>query len=187
MLTRLENHGVRVKLSKCQFFQSSVEYLGHRIDRDGLHPTDEKIAAIDKAPGPTNVTELKSFLGLLNYYSRFLQNSSTILHPLHNLLRKEATWVWTSECAKAFEDAKQLSKQNKVLVHYNTRLPLRIACEIAPPYGVGAVISHVMENGEKRPVAFASRTLSEAERKYAQIEKEALAIIFGVKKFHRYL
>ena len=91
MLTHLEKHGVRVKLSKCQFFQSSVEYLGHRIDQDGLHPTDEKVAAINKAPEPKNVTELKSFLGLRNYYSCFLQNSSTILHPLHNLLRKEAT------------------------------------------------------------------------------------------------
>ncbi|XP_026046823.1 uncharacterized protein K02A2.6-like [Astatotilapia calliptera] len=186
VLTRLEKHGVRVKLSKCHFLQSSVEYLGHRIDRDGLHPLEEKVAAIANAPEPTNVTELKSFLGLLNYYSRFLENPSTILQPLHNLLRKDAKWIWTMECAKAFRDAKSLLLQNKVLVHYSTNLPLKLACD-ASPYGLGAVISHVMENGEERPVAFASRTLTEAERKYAQIEKEALAIIFGVKKFHKYL
>ncbi|XP_061735502.1 uncharacterized protein K02A2.6-like [Nerophis ophidion] len=186
VLTRLEKHGIRVKLSKCQFFQSSVEYLGHRIDKTGLHPTEEKVTAITNAPEPTNVTELKSFLGLLNYYSRFLQNPSTVLKPLHNLLKKDSKWIWTVECAKVFEDAKQLLLQNKVLVHYNTRLPLRIACD-ASPYGVGAVISHVTEDGEERPVAFASRTLTEPERKYAQIEKEALAIIFGVKKFHKYL
>ncbi|XP_039893254.1 uncharacterized protein K02A2.6-like [Simochromis diagramma] len=90
------------------------------------------------------------------------------------------------ECAKAFRDAKSLLLQNKVLVHYSTNLPLKLACD-ASPYGLGAVISHVMENGEERPVAFASRTLTEAEQKYAQIEKEALAIIFGVKKFHKYL
>ena len=186
VLTRLEKHGVRVKLSKCHFFQSSVVYLGHRIDKEGLHPTDEKVAAITRAPAPTNVTELKSFLGLLTYYSRFLENPSTTLKPLHNLLKNEVKWVWTAECAKAFEGAKQLLKQNTVLVHYNTRMPLKIACD-ASPYGVGAVISHVMENGEERPVAFAPRTLNEAEKNYAQIEKEALAIIFGVKKFHKYL
>lgn len=69
VLTRLEKHGVRVKMSKCQFFQSSVEYVGHCVDQEGLHPTEEKVAAINKAPEPTNVTELKSYLGLLNYYN----------------------------------------------------------------------------------------------------------------------
>lgn len=95
-----------------------MEYLGH-INQEGLHPTEEKVTAINKTSEQKNVTELKSFVGLLNY-SRFLQNSSAVLHLLHNLLKKEAKWVWTSECAKAFEYAKQLLKQNEVSVHYNT-------------------------------------------------------------------
>lgn len=162
VLTRLEKHGV--KLSKWQFFQSSVEYLGHRVDQEALHPTEEKVPAINNAPEPTNVTELKSFLGLLNYYSRFLQNSSTILHPLQNLLRKEAKWVWTSECAKAFQDAKRLLQQNKVLVHYNTRCHsgLHVMYHLTV-WVLQFPIS--WKNGEERPVAFASRTLTEAERK----------------------
>lgn len=183
MLTRLERYNVKVKLSKCKFFQSSVEYLGHHIDREGLHPTDEKVTAIVKAPKPNNVTELRLFLGLLNYYGKFLPNLSSLLQPIHNLLRDNVKWNWTAECDAAFEKAKQLLLKSKVLVA--TR-PLKLACD-ASPYGVGAVISHVMDNGEEQPIAFASGTLSDAEKNYAQIEKEALAIIYGVKKFHKYL
>ncbi|KAJ8356836.1 hypothetical protein SKAU_G00196300 [Synaphobranchus kaupii] len=90
------------------------------------------------------------------------------------------------ECDAAFEKAKQLLLQSNVLVHYDTNSPLKLACD-ASAYGVCAVISHIMDNGEEQPIVFASRTLSQAEKNYAQIEKEALAIIYGVKKFHKYL
>ncbi len=185
-LTRLERYGLRVKLSKCQFMQTSVEYLGHRIDKEGLHPTEEKVAAIVNAPKPNNVTELRSFLGLLNYYGRFLQNLSSRLQPLHNLLKQKQQWSWTAACDMAFEEAKQLLLGSTVLVHYDGNRSLKLACD-ASPYGVGAVISHIMDNGEERPIAFASRTLTETEKKYAQIEREALSIIDGVRKFHKYI
>ncbi|RXN15243.1 Retrovirus-related Pol poly from transposon opus [Labeo rohita] len=132
VLTRLERYGLRVKLSKCQFMQSSVEYLGHRIDKEGLHPTDEK-----KQP-----------------------------------------WSWTAACDMAFEEAKQLLLGSTVLVHYDGNRPLKLECD-ASPYGVGVVISHIMDNGEECPIVFASRTLTETEKKYAQIEQEALSIIYG--------
>ena len=164
----------------------SVEYLGHIVDSEGLHSTEEKVKAIVNAPSPSNVTELRSFLGLLNYYGRFMKNLSMQLRPLHELLKRESVWKWTSDCEAAFKSAKDQLLQSTIVVHYDTRKPLKLACD-ASPYGVGAVISHVMENGEEKPIAFASRTLTEAESKYAQIEKEALSIIFGVKKFHKYL
>ncbi|XP_030286082.1 uncharacterized protein K02A2.6-like [Sparus aurata] len=186
VLSRLEKYNVKVKKSKCKFMTDTVEYLGHIVDSEGLHPTEEKVKAIVNAPSPTNITELRSFLGLLNYYGRFMQNLSMQLRPLHELLKRECVWEWTSECEAAFKSAKQQLLQSTLVVHYDTRKPLKLACD-ASPYGVGAVISHVMENGEEKPIAFASRTLSEAESKYAQIEKEALSIIFGVKKFHKYL
>lgn len=186
VLSRLEHYGVRAKLSKCRFLQKSVEYLGHRIDQEGLHPTQEKVEAIVGAPKPSNLTELRSFLGLLNYYGRFLKNLSSVLQPLHALLKKEEKWSWSPACDEAFQKGKDMLLNSTALVHYDTDKPLRLACD-ASPYGVGAVISHVMDNGEERPIAFASRTLTEAERKYAQIEKEALAIIYGVRKFHKYL
>ncbi len=102
VLTRLERYGIRVKFSKYQFMQTSVEYLGHRIDKEGLQPTDEKVAATVNAPNPNNVTELRSFLDLLNYYGRFLQNLSSRLQPLHNLLKQKKPWSWTVACHRAF-------------------------------------------------------------------------------------
>eukprot|EP00079_Xenopus_tropicalis_P034355 XP_017948126.1 PREDICTED: uncharacterized protein K02A2.6-like [Xenopus tropicalis] len=186
VLSKLKASGVRVKLSKCHFLQESVEYLGYRIDAQGLHPTETKLTAIVNAPSPSNVSELRSFLGLLNYYGRFLPNLSTLLQPLHELLQKDTKWAWSAECEKAFQDAKQRLTNSKWLAHYDHSKPLRLACD-ASPYGVGAVISHILPNGEEHPIAFASRTLTQTERNYAQIEREALSIIFGVKKFHKYL
>ncbi|XP_031760407.1 uncharacterized protein K02A2.6-like, partial [Xenopus tropicalis] len=186
VLSKLKASGVRVKLSKCHFLQESVEYLGYRIDAQGLHPTETKLTAIVNAPSPSNVSELRSFLGLLNYYGRFLPNLSTLLQPLHELLQKDTKWAWSAECEKAFQDAKQRLTNSKWLAHYDPSKPLRLACD-ASPYGVGAVISHILPNGEEHPIAFASRTLTQTERNYAQIEREALSIIFGVKKFHKYL
>ena len=164
----------------------SVEYLGHRIDRDGLHPTDEKVRAIRDAPNPRDVTELRSFLGLINYYGKFLPQLSTVLAPLYRLLRKDERWSWKAEQIKAFKKAKSLLQEAPVLVHYDNTKELILACD-ASPYGVGAVISHRMDDGSERPIGYASSSLSPAEKKYSQLEKEALAIIFGVKKFHQYL
>ena len=89
VLDRLESKNMRAKRSKCKFNRPSVDYLGHIIDGEGIHPTDEKMTAIIEAPQPSNVSELKSYLGLLNYYNRFLQNLSNLLHPLHELLRAD--------------------------------------------------------------------------------------------------
>ena len=94
------------------------------------------------------------------------------------------SWSWQPECQEAFESAKELLQSAKVLAHYDVNLPIKLACD-ASSYGIGAVLSHVMSGGEERPVAFASRTLSTSEKKYAQLEKEALSIIYGVKKFHQ--
>ena len=92
VLQRLQQHGLRLKLPKCYFMKLTVDYLGHLIDAEGLHATSEKLKAIVKAPTPKNVTELRSFLGLVNYYGKFLPNLSTFLHPLNNLLHHDCKW-----------------------------------------------------------------------------------------------
>ncbi|KAI0240482.1 hypothetical protein LSAT2_008781, partial [Lamellibrachia satsuma] len=119
VLRRLDEAGLKLNNDKCEFFNQSVVYLGHKIDRDGLHPTDDKVRAIRDAPSPTNVKELRSWLGLLNYYGRFLRNLSTTLAPLHVLLRKETKWCWGNEQASAFEAAKQLLQSDSLLVHFD--------------------------------------------------------------------
>ena len=186
VLERLQEHGIRAKRAKCTFLKTSVQYLGHVIGADGLHATDTKIEAIVNAPSPKNVTELRSYLGLLNYYGRFIPNLASLIHPLNKLLRHNMTWRWTKSCRDAFKSTKEKIVSPNVLIHYDVARPLRLAAD-ASAYCIGAVISHVMDDGSERPIAFASRTLMPSERNYAQVEKEALSLVFGVCKFHSYL
>ena len=119
VLSRLEQAGMRLKKNKCAFLLPQVDYLGHRISHSGLHPTKEKVRAIVEAPVPQNVSQLKSFLGMLNYYSKFLSNLSTVLAPLYNLLQKNAAWQWGMAQQTAFSEAKKLLVSSKVLVHFD--------------------------------------------------------------------
>ena len=186
VLEKLGTAGLRLNKPKCFFLQPSIEYLGHIIDKDGLHPTEEKVRAIKEAPKPRNVSELRSFFGIINYYGRFLPNLSSKLAPLYKLLQKDAKWTWGRKQNEAFRAAKSALQDDSLLVHYDESKPLVLACD-ASQYGLGAVLSHVMDDGKERPVVYASRTLTPAEKNYSQIEKEGLAIIFGVKKFHNFL
>lgn len=186
VLKALQGHGLRLKLAKCKFMQGTVEYLGHILDSKGVHTCPSKIEAITKAPKPRNVKELRSFLGLINYYRKFSPNLAMVIEPLTALLKDGHRWFWTAKCAEAFESAKRLLTTSPVLVHYDPSLPLRMAAD-ASAYGIGAVISHVLPSGEEKPVAFCSRTLSPAEANYSQIEKEALALVFGIQRFQQYL
>ena len=120
VLGRLKTHGITVRKSKCVFMANSVEFLGHRIDAEGLHPLESKIEAMVKVPPPKNVTELKSFLGMVNYYAKFLPNLSTTISPLYTLLKKNSRWQWTEECSQAFLAAKGMLTSSKVLAHYIT-------------------------------------------------------------------
>ena len=186
VLERLESAGLILKKEKCSFASTSVTYLGHTIDRDGIHPTPDKVQAVQQAPTPQNITELKAFLGLLNYYGKFMPNLATTLSPLYSLLRESTRWRWGDKEEKAFEASKKLLLSSQVLTHYNPELQLVLACD-ASQYGVGAVLSQRYPDGQERPVGYASRILSKAEQNYSQIEKEGLACVFGVKRFHCYL
>ena len=157
---RLENRGVRLQRSKCSFLQSSVEYLGHKVDKQGLHTTNSKVEAIVKAPSPRNTTELKSLLGSLHYYGKFIKNSAMLLQPLNELLKHQTPWCWTAECETAFQEAKTQLSTAPVLAHYDPNLPLRLAGD-ASSYSIGAVISQIHPDGTEHPIAFASRTLND--------------------------
>ncbi len=186
VLKRLEKVGARLKRSKCFFMLPAVEYLGHRISEQGLQPTMKKVQAIQLAPAPSDISQLKSVLGLINYYSKFLPNLSHTLSPLYRLLQTKVPWHWGEEQQRAFEAAKKQLTTDQVLVHYDQEKPIILACD-ASPYGLGAVLSHQMEDGTEKPISFASRSLAPAEKGYSQLEKEALAIVFGVKRFHQYI
>ncbi|XP_042142281.1 uncharacterized protein K02A2.6-like [Ixodes scapularis] len=186
VLQRFKEDGLRLNKAKCTFNTMQVVFLGFRIDKDGVRPTEDKVKAIHEAPEPKNKQELQSFLGLLNFYHRFLKGAAHTLEPLYRLLDKGASWTWTVLEAEAYRKAKELLKSTAVLAHYDTSKPLLLTCD-ASPYGLGAVLSHVADSGQESPIAYGSRTLSKAERNYSQTDREALAIIYGVKKFHQYI
>ena len=106
VLERLKKHGFRLKQEKCEFLTDSVEHLGHQIDKTGVRAVPSKVSAIMNAPTPNNVQELRSFLGLLNYYGKFIPNLASIVYPLNNLLQADKEWNWSPECTEAFQCAK---------------------------------------------------------------------------------
>ena len=138
----LSDAGLRLRQDKCVFLAPSVTYLGHQIDTQGLHPVQEKIKALQEVPKPQNVSELKSYLGLLTYYSRFLPNLSTALAPLYKLLQRNVPWKWTSAQDQCFEKSKKMLLESQLLVHFDPSLEIRLACD-ASSYGIGAVLSHL--------------------------------------------
>lgn len=118
---------MQVQRDKCEFFKSSLEYLGHVIDEKGLHKSPEKLRAIAEASAPTNISQLRSFLGLINYYGRFVKNMMTILSPLHELLHVGVAWKWSLKCEKAFKVARPAA----VGTSANALQP-----QVAPAFGV---------------------------------------------------
>lgn len=187
VFSRLNRFGMKLKSSKCVFLVDEISYLGHVISKDGIKTDSSKVDAIVRMPKPTNVTELRSFLGMINFYGKFIKNMSARIVPLYELLQKEKRWFWSNECEKAFREIKKLLSSAVVLAHYDPKKPLIVTCD-ASARGVGAVLSQLSaDGGGERPVAYASRTLNDAEKNYSQIHREALAIIFSTNKFHQYL
>lgn len=139
-----------------------------------------------EAPRPKNAVQVKAFMGLVNYYGRFVPDLATIAYPLMRLLKKQQEFHWDKDCEEAFLTIRDVVASDKVLVPYSDSLPVVLATD-ASPYGVSAVLSHVFPNGDERPITFASRTLSSIEQRYSQIDKEALSIMFGVKRFFEFL
>ena len=182
---RFQKFGLRVKREKCAFMQESVVYFGRRLSSKGIQPTEDKVEAVRNAPTPTNVTELRSWLGMVNYHAQFIQNLSTMIHSLNALLGSKP-WSWDKECDQAFIAVKNAISTDRLLTHFDPKQELELSVD-ASPYGVGAVISHVDKKGNKKPVAYASRSLNPHEKGYAQLDKEALAIMFGLQRFRAYL
>ena len=132
-----------------------------------------KVDAIKNAPEPNDVSQLRAFLGMLNYYHRFLPHVATVLEPLHQLLRKGSKWQWLKEHQEAFEKAKALLQSAELLVHFDPSKELILATD-ASDYGVGAVLSHKVEGGAERPIGYMSRSLNAAERNYSTLRGKLL-------------
>ena len=119
VLSRLSEYGLKVNKNKCMFFQDRITYCGHEIDREGLWKSNDKIEAVINTPRPHDTTSLRAYLGVLNYYHRFLPDLSTAVKPLNELLEKKRKFVWSDDCEKSFERSKRLLTSEPVLTHYN--------------------------------------------------------------------
>ena len=137
VLQRLDDYGLRLQLSKCKFMQTSVTYMRCVISSEGISPTTEKVDAVKQALRPENTTQLRSFLGMINYHGKFIHNLSSILHPLNQLLQDP--FKWTAQCEEAFQTAKDSLTSSSVLVHYYPKLPVVLETD-ASPYGIAAVL-----------------------------------------------
>ena len=171
-----------IKLSRNQLEMSktNITFMGHRVTSEGMETDPEKIAVIRMMAAPTNIAELRRFRGMVDYLAKFLPSLSCVMQPLHALLKKDTPWNWSSNENEAYEAIKELLCKTPVLTFYDPDKPLAVECD-ASSNGLGLVLLQ-----EGLPIAYASRSLAAAETHYAQIEKEMLAIVFGMEKFHHY-
>ena len=183
---RFEKHGLTLNINKCNFFSRSCTYLGYRVDEKGIHADTNKISAILEMPAPTNISELRSFLGAVNYYGKFIRKMRELRAPLDNLLKQDAEWKWCKSCEDSFCKFKDILASDLMLTHYNPSLPIKVAAD-ASSVGIGGYICHIFPDGSEKAIYHVSRALTPAERNYSQIEKEGLGLVYAVTKFHKML
>lgn len=160
-------------------------FLGHKVSAQGIAPLQTKVDALNAAPIPTDIIQLRSFLGMVEYYSRFMPRLASEVEPLRRFLRKDTPLVWDNEADRSFNQVKKLLSSAKTLRMFDPTLPTIVATD-ASAYGIGAMLQQSHGDGVF-PVAFASRTLTSTERRYSVGEKEALACLWACEKWHIYL
>lgn len=185
IFTRLDKAGFRLNILKCEFFKKQIEILGFLIDESGLKPNPSKVKAVKEAPVPQNHKELKAFLGLLNFYEKFLPDRAEHVKPLYDLCNKKS-YEWTENCQRAYQWLKDQITSDRVLTLYDPNKQLILACD-ASFHGLSAVLSHRFEDGTEQPIAFASKIIPKNELHRAILDKEAGAIVFGFRKFYQYV
>ena len=187
---RLREKGLTLNQSKCAFNKPNLDFFGYSFSAAGVSPDPNKVSAIQNAETPKTASEVRSFLGLTNYVSRFIANYATITEPLRGLTKSGTTFIWSTEAQQAFDELKTRITSDTVMAYYNTAAQTELIVD-ASPVGLGAVLTQKSQNAndseEVRIVAYASRALTDVETRYSQTEKEGLAIVWGCEKFHLYL
>ncbi|UYV65209.1 K02A2.6-like [Cordylochernes scorpioides] len=186
VLRKLKEAKVTLNKAKCVFGVPRINFLGHILDEDGIRPDPAKIEAVAEMPAPTDVHGVRRFLGMVNHLGRFVENLSEIVAPLNQLLVKGQDFVWDCSQERAFRKLKELLTTQPILAAYDVRKPTMVSSD-ASSYGLGAVLKQEGKNGIWRPVAYSSRTMTPTEKRYAQIEKEALAITWACERFQDFL
>ena len=177
--------GATLNPEKCEIGKTKLTFLGHVIDSNGIRPDPEKTEAIAKMSPPKSVSELRRLMGMINQLGKFTPNLAEMTQPLHELLSKKRTWMWGPAQTKAFNQVKQELARPITLALYDLIAETKISAD-ASSHGLGAVLMQKV-NEVWNPIAYASRSMSEAEKRYAQIEKEALATTWACEKFSAFI
>ena len=180
LLERCHSHGVALNPDKLKLRRNRVTFMGHELTNKGIKMDPEKAKAILEMPRPRNVEEVQHLNGFVNYLSKFLPKLADSMEPIRRLTRKDIQWRWTQVEEKALQEVKKLVTEAPVLSYYDPSSELTIQCD-ASQRGLGAAL---LQN--QKPVAYASRALTETETRYAQIEKEMLAIVYAPEKFNQF-
>ena len=180
LLERCSKLNLKLNRSKCQIRKTEIAFLGHVVTNQGLLPDPEKIKAVLDLDKPTSVESIQQLNGFVNYLSKFMPNLSEIMEPIRRLIRKDEPWKWTEEQDKSFYSIKDAATKTPILSYCDPSKDLVLQCD-ASQKCLGAVL---LQQGH--PVAYTSRALTDTEQRYAQIEKEALSVVFGLTKFHQY-
>ncbi|XP_051973262.1 uncharacterized protein K02A2.6-like [Xyrauchen texanus] len=183
---KFQEKGLTLNKEKCFFGLKQIEILGHVVTTEGIKPDPRKVEAVCNAPRPENVAQLRSFLGTCGFLMKFVPNYANLSEPLRKLTRQGQKWQWSSEAENAFKRLKKELTSEPGLAYFNINAPTVVISD-ASPVGLGAVLLQTQENGAKKPVAYASRSLTPTERRYSQIEREALWCVWAVEHFRAYL
>ena len=186
VLCRLKAHGLKLGAKKCALFRSEVDYLGHCLGRNGIKPLNKNVKAIDEYPRPVTIKQLRTFLGMVMYYKRFIHRAEVFLKPLHQATTGKSL-VWTAECEEAFKKAKEILMQEPIL-HYpdfSENSTFMVTCD-ASGGGAGAVLSQ-MQGEEERVIAYAGTSFNDAQLRYSPTDRELAAIRYAVNYFKPYL
>ena len=172
---------LKLNSEKLTVGEQQVEYFGHLITADGLKLDPQKIEAIQDMPPPADKKELQTMIGMITYLSKFAPQLSVIMEPIRDLLKEDAEFIWDEQQQAARQRIKDTITSQPVLAYFDPRKEVRLEVD-ASKFGLGAAVFQ-----EEKPMAFASKFLTQAKQNYAQIEKELYAILFGCRRFHQYL
>src|SRR6185369_2869174 len=184
---KCRKYGLKIKRKKCHFACEKLEFLGHVVSKDGLLADPRKVDAIKNFGTPINAKQIRTFLGMTGYYARFIDHYQQKAAPMQALLRKRARFAWTNEQAKAFQALKDALIAATVLAYPNKEHPFTLTTD-ASNIALGAVLTQWDPEKEREfVIAFASKALSPAEQNYDATDREALAVIWAIRKYNHYL
>ena len=186
LLSRLAEHGVTLNLEKCLFNQTEVEHLGHKISEEGVKPLTKKVEATQNFPRPTNITALRSSLGMAQQLSKFNPSLAKVAQPLRDLLSSKSAWFWTDNRSKVFNDVKNSLTNPPILAHYDVKKPVKVRTDGSLLNGLSVVV-YQGHDGVYKPIDCAPRFLTMTEKNYYPIEMEMLAVAWGCTRMSKYL